>query len=249
MCKAKPIIQLMKVFHYSRLDDWNSIKRGSFKTNNSPGLAANKRLAPLSDKGWKIGCSFSLLEPEPKQWTRSTTFKYAWPALISNTGSLLLSVNLEKHINTTFVVDWGHREAFLQNTLVATPEKYVHQTETKAQEAYVESMMPIEEYLNRKKELDYSLPEVITTEIIPLSDLEISSTQPRLEGELNKCVEGSEAYRDTREEIALLPELRNWARLNGDRKLIKAFEEREIHYRELSLRPEIDLSRMSSKER
>jgi len=167
----------MNVYHYAKIDDWNGIKRGSWKSDDIPGLGTYQRLNPYPYFGSNIQCSFSLLEPQPSDWLQNKHFPYIWKDLKSITGPLLVEVNTNEVHDKVFVVDWAHVQGFATENQRRLPEKYRHKTEDEARKAYFKSMIHIDEFSKERSKLKYSLPEVIITEIVPFTSLRIPKIQ------------------------------------------------------------------------
>ena len=200
----------MKVFHYAKIEEWNRIRKGSFKSNDIPGLGNCRRLNPYPYEGSHIGCSFSLFSPSPKEWVNNRLFPHVWNDLKNITGQLLVEVSTTGLRDNSFVVDWGHIQGWVTENKRSLPRKYRHDDERKARKAYYESMIGVDEFLRNKSKLDYSLPEVVITEVIPFKNLEIPRKQPRLDEYLLKH------YGYLREEIMMhaswIPELTDWVK-------------------------------------
>lgn len=176
----------MKLYHYSKLDDWNYIQDGSDMSDDQPGLGANHRLG-LSDEVKDILAVWAFVDPEPNEWKSNEQFPKAWKTLKANIGKMLLEIEIDdkndKIGDSAYVVDWGHMEGYLRPTTEGeTPiSHYSHKTRRDAELAYLGSKIPLKEFLAKGTDVGYSLPEVIVTEHIPLEKIKISEKQPLLQ--------------------------------------------------------------------
>jgi hypothetical protein len=101
------------------------------------------------------------------------------------------------------------------------PRKYYHTTFQEAERAYMDSKVPLQTYLEKEKQLGYSLPEVIFMEDVPLDRVHVADKQPKLAEELDSLPPGNETisiYRRTTnreqmmEAIRHVPGLEEWYR-------------------------------------
>lgn len=211
----------MEVYHYTKLENWHRISNGSMY-GDEPGFKPTQLLSPHTENGRNIRCSFSLLEPEPEQWTRNNEYPHIWTDLMAKTGELLLEVDVSGCLDDTYVVDFEPREAFARRQ--RRGEEVDESMALDAEKRYVESMVPLQDYLEEEQELNYQLPEAIVTERLPMKAVKVSDQQPKIERKLNKWPEGCGNYRRIRRQVAQVPELRSWAQQNGDIGLLKAIE-------------------------
>ncbi|MDD5731881.1 MAG: hypothetical protein PHU42_03255 [Patescibacteria group bacterium] len=198
----------MKVFHYTSLDNWRNIKRGSYKSDDKPGLGAIHNMGRGYDEAWETKAVFALLEPLPDNWIDNEQFKLTWNYLNSSLGRLLLEIDINPKEDKAFVVDRGHLEGFLYENKEDIPEQYLHHSREEAERAYVESKIPIEEYLKKAEVFKYSLPEVVILDNVPLEKIKISEQQPLLEEELKS--RRGEYLRELLRDMENIPELSRW---------------------------------------
>jgi len=220
----------MKIYHYTRIDKWDDIKRGSWKSREKPGLGASRRLGRTDLEAWETAGVFGLLEPIPPKWTQSEHFKNIWGHLKGNIGELLLEIEVDADKDSdVFVLDRGHVEGFLYEDKKGIPDKYIHDKRGEAERAYMESKIPIKDYLSKQNELDYSLPEIIITKDTPFEKLNISEFQPLVEEELTN--RKGEYREELVNKIKSIPELKQWFDLYQERSK-ELRQEREKNFRE-----------------
>lgn len=201
----------MKIYHYTKLENWQDIKEGSYQSKDRPGLGAIKQMGKYDPEAFETGAIWALLKPEPENWTSNKDFPEIWQWLKNDIGRLLLEIEIDLDKDPVFVVDWGHREGFLRKDLPnKIPEKYYHQSVQEAERAYMASKISLKEYLERQKELAYSLPEIVVTDYIPLERIKVSDQQHLLEEKLNEWKRISDIYRYNKTIIEHIPELEQW---------------------------------------
>lgn len=197
----------MKVYHYSRLSDWQGIEEGSYKSDHVPGLAPTMPLVALHPEGSTQFVSFGLLDPLPPEWISNPIYPHIWEKFRANVGLLLLE--LEADSKDLFVVDWGHREGVLTLNPDKVPLRYRHSSEKEAEDAYIASKIPIDEFLRNRDKLAYTLPEVIIFSHIPFDDIKVPEKQPMLEDYLRRYGEGR-LRRRILQNVSDIPPLEPW---------------------------------------
>lgn len=197
----------MKVYHYSAFDDWREITSSRGETQN-PGLQASRRIGQEDESALKTRALFALLNPLPEEWINNKYFEEIWGKLRRKVGILLLEIDVDFEKDEAFVLDRGHMEGFLYESKASIPEKYLHPSRKAAERAYMESRVPVREYLTRKKELEYAIPEVIFLQNIPLRQVRVSNEQPFIEEELQRAT--NEYQRRLILRIQEIPELVSW---------------------------------------
>jgi hypothetical protein len=96
----------MKVYHYTRVQDWKNIKSGSYKSGGLPGLGATHRLGKDDTEALRTGAVFCFLDPLPLEWVYNEYFKLTWEAIKHDIGGrMLLEINLSDEDLNTFVID------------------------------------------------------------------------------------------------------------------------------------------------
>lgn len=207
----------MKVFHYSHLKNWHGIQTGSWKSLNEPGLGASSRMGHEDMEAWNTGAVFALLEPLPDNWVKNKHFEGIWDYFRHDMGPLLLEIDVDPEKDKVFVVDRGHVEgALYEEDKKGIPEKYLHRSTIDGERAYMESKIPLREYLEKATELLYSMPEVIITEHVPLEKIRISEQQPLIEDELRR--ESGEFRQMLIRDIQRIPELSRWYKQRENEK-------------------------------
>lgn len=135
----------MKVFHYTKLEHYQDIVRGSYKSKNKPGLGSSHRMGHKYMEAWETSAVFALLEPSPANWMQNPYFKDIFNYL--DLGPLLLEIETDPKKDNAFVVDRGHVEGFLYEDKTGIPKKYLHPSLSTAERAYMQSKIPLRDYL------------------------------------------------------------------------------------------------------
>jgi len=168
----------MKVYHYSRLENWRDIacEQDGKKTGLIPGIRLGEQYKGASERS----AIFALLQPKPNGWTHCPDFPEGsspWESLMRNVGKLLLEIDVDPA--QTSVVEWGHREGYLRgaghNPDFTVPSRFAHQTRLEAETAYVKSIVPLQQYVN--EEMQYVIPEVLIEEHVPMERVHVSADQ------------------------------------------------------------------------
>lgn len=204
----------MKIYHYRKLERWPQEKAH---------LRANAHLGLKTFASSKVGdrrATFGLLEPTPEKWVSSIDFPGVWSNLTFNTGELLLELNIDPRQDSAFVLDQGHMRTMDNGWYLDTsPHRYHHETQDDALREYLGSALPIEEYISRQAELNYSLPEVVIKQDLALGKVQEATSQPVLEELLDMLrqhqpVEDltrfSRFARGVLRDIRAIPELETW---------------------------------------
>lgn len=168
----------MEVFHYTHDYNWRCIK---------------------GDQDWKVegemkgpvGWTFALLKPEPPEWVNNPMFPNLWETLMKRCGRItfpgevvytdrlvLLAIDVDVNNPNVFVADrgvWEIAERDLGSDIAQTVPSQ------QAQDSYYGSRVPLAQYLDRKEELMFLLPEVQIGEPIPLTKIRPNNYQPALE--------------------------------------------------------------------
>ncbi len=211
----------LTVYHYTEIENWNQMKQGTWRDEEVPGLEPRLSLSRNTGEEHNISCSFALLEPEPEEWTKNEEYKDIWSCLMNNTGPLLVEVDITNHTDSAFVVDWAKKEQYR----VKPGEKLGRQKLIDAERAYVDTKIPLLEYLENKDELQYKLPEVIITKTVPIQDVRLAEEQPKLVERLNWYRKGSGPYKSIKRRVAEIKELWPWAAKQDDEDLHAAIQE------------------------
>jgi len=185
----------MKIYHYTNLDDWSEIKSGE-DYGKDPGLIPLRRIGKHGET-WKNSATFCLLEPEPEQWKNNENFTDIWNKFKRNTGRLLLEIEVDENDETIKVVDWANIESALNRG----------EDQKKAYDKYWDSKVTLKEYLKNKNKLNFSLPEILITEHVPMEKISVSNEQPRIKEVLEEEGKYAERFIDN---IKRVPELATW---------------------------------------
>lgn len=172
----------MKLYHYTHPRKCVEILRGE-----SSGLNPISVVSSL--EGNELYGSFALLEPQPDNWVNNKYFPDFWDRLKSHMGQILLEIGINPSEDGVIIVDRGHMVKFnssLPGGSVTSnvPQQFDHDTLEKAMEAYVQSGIPILNYLEKSGDSPYVLPEAVITRPISSKRIYVSQTQPLLEDEL-----------------------------------------------------------------
>lgn len=200
----------MKVYHYARTEDWNRIKKGSYKSDNLPGLGANKRVGKHDDEAFDTCAVFALLEPLPREWVSNEHFKLTWETLKSDLyGRVLLEIEVDDTM-PVFVIDRGTIEGVLYEDKTGIPGEYLFENRKDAERAYIGNKVPLQEYVKNPEKYKFSLPEVIITAHVPFENIRISEQQPLLEEYLHHYKKSPILLEEIHNNIRYIPELKAW---------------------------------------
>lgn len=200
---------MINVYHYSRIRDWRDIKRGSYHTDDVPGLGSGRRLEKIYHPAWETSAAFALLAPEPDNWKRNPIFGDMLKVLEQDVGQLLLEIGLDEDDKGAFILDWGHMESFLRGkNCPPTPPNYKHGTQEEAEKAYLESKVSLSDFLHDPKKYRLLVPEVAIMHNVPFDRIRICERQPIIEREL--AAKDHYAATVMRELEASEPEPREW---------------------------------------
>ena len=166
----------MKLYHYARLENLEEIKNGSWKSGGTPGIAASARLGKEGKKARKLGVGFAFFQPLPDDWFKNPEFSCPWSWLV---GRALLEIEHDNENNPAYVVDRAHTLRFQVMSKNLSADEF-RQRQREAENAYAESRIDAEYYLEHSDELKYVLPEVIFHDSIPLERINILEYQPMI---------------------------------------------------------------------
>lgn len=204
----------MILYHYATPGLWKHISEGI-------GEQAYKGLVPKSSPTNHVDSAngiFALTDPMPKSWMLNKLYPDAWTHLISleaGIGRLLLDVEVRPS-DDIMVYDFGYKLSALKYR--RRYNIYDAWVMEEAEGRYLANGLSLSAYLVRKaKGIDFSLPEVIIANPVPLERLSISKDQPLLD----EVIEGRVRYRyrineqlDDRQELLrqmqAVPELEQW---------------------------------------
>ncbi len=199
----------IKIYHYAKLEDWRSINDGS-TYGTEPGLAPTRSIGFEDANAAKTKAVFGLLKPEPTEWVYNPHFDRIWPRLTRDIGDMLLEIKTDPQDDTIFVGDRGHIEGFLYLDKSGIPQKYLHDNQEEGERQFMQSLVPLRDYVNNAYELQFSLPEVIIPHHVPLEQISVSHQQPLLEGKLKKYPERSLIVGEKLRFITNFDELQPW---------------------------------------
>lgn len=199
----------MKIYHYASVRDWEDIKKENSRTKQ-PGLSPRRRLGRIHNKAYAAVAVFALLEATPKNWTHNNKFPDIWSQLKKDIGKMLLEIEIDENDPNIFVIDRGEMEAFLyeNNSVLSEEEKDAKRERAEGQ--YIETKIPLAEYLKHPDRYPYVLPEVIFTKGVPIDKITISAEQPLLHESIEQWPEGGMYQKQTIKEIISIPELKVW---------------------------------------
>ncbi|TSC66045.1 MAG: hypothetical protein CEO21_272 [Microgenomates group bacterium Gr01-1014_80] len=172
----------MEVFHYTPDYNWRYIRL--LKNEGvEEGRGAN---------GWTV----TLLEPEPQEWIHNPQLPDAWKDFMEGCGEItfpgevvhtdrlvLLAIEVDVNNPNVFVTDRGILKIAERN--LGSDTAQMRELQQKALDSYYyENRVPLAEYLDRKEELGFLLPEVQIGEPIPLTRVRPHNYQPALESHI-----------------------------------------------------------------
>ena len=209
----------MKLYHYSHPKKCVEILRGKSQGLNPISVCG-------SVNGNELYGSFALLEPQPDNWVNNAYFPDFWGMLKIHMGQILLEVDTNPISDGVLVVDRGHMVKFNSslpgvNVTSNVPLQFDHDTLEQAMVAYVQSGIPILDYLEKSGDSLYVLPEAVITKPVFSKRILVSKTQPLLEEELKTggLQIGDEPPEDRPIEVRIrnagfyvkeIPELQGW---------------------------------------
>jgi hypothetical protein len=179
----------MKIYHYTNFSNVGKIL-GKF--NCAPqefGIKPNRYIGQVFGSARERLATFGFLEALPDSWVNNKDFPLTWKTLvhdfkISDSGELLLEISIDSD-DLVYVADRAHIEGVLYPDQAKIPEKYQHVNLEDGEESYMQSLVPLKDYLEKQKEgQSYSLPEVVIFNRIPPERIEVSSIQPLIEEDL-----------------------------------------------------------------
>jgi hypothetical protein len=195
----------MKIFHYTPLEGFRPVRHEDWSYDGQKGLQP-RRYLPGTNNTLAL---YGLLEPQPTQWTDNVEFPESWNRLQLKE-RVLVSIEIDEDTTNAVVMDSGHMEARFLPPGVPVPEKYFHSDKPSAEAAYIDSIIPLSDYLAKQQELKYALPEVVLLDgRIPPERLTIEPEQPMLEQGLRSV---KNQLRDTLERrvVEEVPALKPW---------------------------------------
>lgn len=181
----------VKLYHYTSLSRAISVFDANYQTPEGkiPGVVPGKHIGTESLPAADTLAAFALLESKPETWVNNPHFPGIWKVLSRNIaplepGKILLEIGVDTKTNNVVVGDRGHFEGFLYRDKTGIPEKYLHKTLAEGEKAYMQELVPLDKYLERRDELQYSLPEVVILSTIPPERVKVSMEQPFLKSTL-----------------------------------------------------------------
>jgi hypothetical protein len=190
-------MQEIKVFHYTDFSKLGSVLGDFVEPGRQPGLELGTAIGRVSYPAASTRAVYCLLEPTPDNWVSNPNFPVTWRNLVRNIGIMdygkwLLEVGVNFQRDRVLVGDRGHFEGVLcseeDETAVNTPTQYRHPGLKVAEQAFMTSLIPLADYLDKsdKGAVSYSLPEVLIMDPVPVERIKISEQQPLIEEDLAK---------------------------------------------------------------
>jgi len=208
----------LQVYHYTNFSKVGGIL-GKFQGEES-GLTPRTYIGQAFGPAREKPATFALLETAPHSWIHNEHFPLTWKNLVHNldildNGKLLLEISVDPQEDDAFVGDRSHIEGVRYSDNSNIPERYRHKNLKEGERMFMESAIPLKEYLERQKrgEVSYSLPEVLIFNNIPADRIRVSESQPLIEDDLTKL-----HNEDRRHLVELIlrgfvtPELAAWRR-------------------------------------
>lgn len=186
-------MDFVKVYHYTDFSKVGQILGKFQDTGESLGLEPRAYIGQTFGPAREKPASFAFLEPVPGTWINNKYFPLTWKTLVHDfgildNGKLLLEISINPQIDEVYVGDRSHLEGVLYPDKTDIPEKYLHKSLEEGEQKFMESLIPLGEYLERQKrgEDAYLLPEVVIFNSIPIERIRVSETQPLIEEDLTK---------------------------------------------------------------
>lgn len=210
---------IMNVYHYTQIKNILSITEGDPKAsiyrngewiNESPPGLRPLRYEGMHNKTLKGKMAiYCLLNPQPREWLENKHFDGIWNRLDNN--EVLLTLNIDPDNLNIHIADAGHIVGFdYRQTYPNIPSKYIHPDIVTAEDEYAKSRITLKEYLNSSDTPDYSLPELLIEEKVPLDHIHIDTFQPELEKGIGSY--HGETRRQFINRISKIPELNEWVK-------------------------------------
>lgn len=178
----------LTTYHYTNLSVGGIILGKSNDLGKQPGLTPRRSMGEVTSPAKDTLATFALTEPLPQSWINNSDFPGIWNFLkqefFSRTHApVLLEMNVETDDNDVFVGDWGHKITTRFPNYRDVPERFRHTTREHAEYAFMQSVIPFEEYLKKQQrgEINYSVPEVSKLTSTAPHQLKVSTQQPLLE--------------------------------------------------------------------
>ncbi len=201
----------MILYHYTRPNLWKHISQGT-------GEQGFKGLVPKSmptESGNSPYSVFTLTDPLPASWRLNKDYPDAWSDLISldsGIGQMLLEVEVAP---TDRIRVYDYAYILFTNTYCA----YDSKAREDGDFAYLSHGLSLDSYLERLRGgQDFSLPEVLIQNPVPLERLRVSATQPLIDQVIDgnapfryRTSEQQEDRRVLLQEIQAVSELAPWA--------------------------------------
>ena len=156
----------IQVYHYTDFSKVGGIL-GKFQSAES-GLKPRRYIGQAFGPARERPATFAFLEPTPHSWIHNEHFPLTWKTLVHDLdildyGKLLLEISVDPQEDDVSVGDRSHIEGALYPDNTNIPERYRHKNLQEGERMFMESAIPLKEYLGRQKrgEVSYSLPEVL----------------------------------------------------------------------------------------
>jgi hypothetical protein len=195
------------IYHYTHIEHWaNNQARGCLMPTHRLGEGGG--FPGIKDKK----ALFALLEPKPNSWLQNPDVSHAWRDLKAHVGKMLVEIKVDPS-DEAAVVDQIHIFGLgIANLLGMIPEEWAVERE----KDYWDTRVPLSDY---SQELhNFSLPEVVILNPIPMERVVISEQQPLIEGIIRDTSSGRKDYLEMSSAQKLLrqlrmgiPELQRWA--------------------------------------
>lgn len=161
----------MKVFHYTHLRRWNTIK--------------SKGLTPYIPTCFPWGTNiepavYALFSPEPEDWVRNKYFPGIWEELLDYLkDGILVEVEVDVGDKRALVADFSFMAGYMERRNNQVSEGVKCESYKGAIQSYWKSLIPIREYLNDG--FSFKLPEVLLLDEVGRERFTVSGQQPVLE--------------------------------------------------------------------
>ncbi len=206
---SRPRTPTIKVYHYAQLSDWTPIATGDEEVEPT-GLVPQRNIGAADRDAWKTPAIFGFVNPTPTEWVKNPHFNDIWKRQHRELGILLLEINVNPYTDTALVADRGYIEGYLYKDKTGIPTQYVEEHREPAERKYMASRVPLLDYTTNPEKFQFSLPEVLIPQHVPLEKISVSRIQPRLEGILQLYPEGGRLHQQVLGFAQSIPGLKPW---------------------------------------
>lgn len=194
-------MEVIKVYHYTNFTKVGQIFGKIQDVRQKSGLKPSRYIGQVFGQARERPATFALLEPLPDTWVNNKHFPLTWKTLVHDLdilgdGKLLLEICINPQKDEVLIADRSHIEGALYSDKTNIPEKYRHKSLEEGERSFMESAIPLKEYLEKqgRGEISYSLPEVVIFNSVPPERIKVSESQPLIEEDLVKLRSGERNF-------------------------------------------------------